>query len=156
MPAHDPDARENGSDGPATVSIKVSPGGVRSDVRILISEDEEGSSSMSSVFTLCNSAIGAGVLSLPYAFRKSGECIAMMLAHPAPSLKKAHCWWGSFCAAMSLQPNFSNFCRKYKTCSYRGLKTLCYLLDRLCGLSDPLPCPGRLRSFHPLCAVKIR
>jgi len=27
---------------------------------------------MSSVLTLCNSAIGAGVLSLPYAFRLSG------------------------------------------------------------------------------------
>lgn len=73
LPAPDTDAVENGSDGPATVRIKVSPGGTRPDVRILISEDEEGSSSMSSVFTLCNSAIGAGVLSLPYAFRKSGQ-----------------------------------------------------------------------------------
>ncbi len=75
-PAQDSEALENGSDGPATVSIKVGPGGVRSDVRILISEDEEGSSSVSSVFTLCNSAIGAGVLSLPYAFRKSGASCA--------------------------------------------------------------------------------
>lgn len=73
LPAPDTDAVENGSDGPATVRIKVSPGGTRPDVRILISEDEEGNSSMSSVFTLCNSAIGAGVLSLPYAFRKSGQ-----------------------------------------------------------------------------------
>lgn len=60
---------ENG--GPATVTIKVGRD-QRPDVRILISEDEEGSSSMSSVFTLCNSAIGAGVLSLPFAFRLSG------------------------------------------------------------------------------------
>lgn len=73
LPPSDLDAAENGSDGPAIVRIKVSPGGTRPDVRILISEDEEGSSSMSSVFTLCNSAIGAGVLSLPYAFRKSGQ-----------------------------------------------------------------------------------
>lgn len=33
---------------------------------------EEGASSASSVVTLCNSAIGAGVLSLPYAFRCAG------------------------------------------------------------------------------------
>jgi hypothetical protein len=32
----------------------------------------EGASSVSSVFTLCNSAIGAGVLSLPYAFQCAG------------------------------------------------------------------------------------
>lgn len=57
--------------GPATVSIHVGPE-QRPRIQIQISEDEEGSSSMSSVFTLCNSAIGAGVLSLPYAFRYSG------------------------------------------------------------------------------------
>jgi hypothetical protein len=33
----------------------------------------EGASSLSSVFTLCNSAVGAGVLSLPYAFQCAGE-----------------------------------------------------------------------------------
>lgn len=60
------------SSGPATVSIKARKG-QPANLLIQISEDEEGSSSMSSVFTLCNSAIGAGVLSLPYAFRKSGE-----------------------------------------------------------------------------------
>jgi hypothetical protein len=31
-----------------------------------------GATSASSVFTLCNSAIGAGVLSLPFAFRRAG------------------------------------------------------------------------------------
>ena len=36
------------------------------------SDDGSGASSASSVFTLCNSAIGAGVLSLPFAFRRSG------------------------------------------------------------------------------------
>jgi hypothetical protein len=60
------------SSGPATVRIHVGPE-QRPSIQIEISEDEEGSSSMSSVFTLCNSAIGAGVLSLPYAFRYSGE-----------------------------------------------------------------------------------
>jgi hypothetical protein len=35
-------------------------------------EEEKGATSMSSVFTLCNSAIGAGVLSLPFAFRRAG------------------------------------------------------------------------------------
>ena len=57
--------------GPATVSISAKKG-QPANLLIQISEDEDGSSSMSSVFTLCNSAIGAGVLSLPYAFRKSG------------------------------------------------------------------------------------
>ena len=57
--------------GPATVSINAKKG-QPANLLIQISEDEDGSSSMSSVFTLCNSAIGAGVLSLPYAFRKSG------------------------------------------------------------------------------------
>ena len=33
----------------------------------------KGASSFSSVFTLCNSCIGAGVLSLPYAFRRAGK-----------------------------------------------------------------------------------
>ena len=57
--------------GPATVSISAKKG-QPANLLIQIFEDEDGSSSMSSVFTLCNSAIGAGVLSLPYAFRKSG------------------------------------------------------------------------------------
>ena len=39
--------------------------------RIVLGSD--GASSLSSVFTLCNSCIGAGVLSLPYAFRRAGE-----------------------------------------------------------------------------------
>ena len=39
--------------------------------RIILGSD--GASSLSSVFTLCNSCIGAGVLSLPYAFRRAGE-----------------------------------------------------------------------------------
>jgi sodium-coupled neutral amino acid transporter 7/8 len=35
-------------------------------------QDTGGASSLSSVATLCNSAIGAGVLSLPYAFSCAG------------------------------------------------------------------------------------
>ena len=54
------------------MSIKARKG-QPANLLIQISEDADGSSSMSSVFTLCNSAIGAGVLSLPYAFRKSGK-----------------------------------------------------------------------------------
>lgn len=46
----------------------------RSHVRVVLGT--EGASSVSSVFTLCNSAIGAGVLSLPYAFQCAGECRA--------------------------------------------------------------------------------
>ena len=58
--------------GPTSVSIRANKG-QKTTVRITIEDDDEGSSSVSSVFTLCNSAIGAGVLSLPYAFRKSGK-----------------------------------------------------------------------------------
>ena len=39
---------------------------------IVIGEEAEGETSVSSVFTLCNSAIGAGVLSLPFAFGCAG------------------------------------------------------------------------------------
>lgn len=39
--------------------------------RIII-EEATGNTSLSSVFTLSNSAIGAGVLSLPFAFYKAG------------------------------------------------------------------------------------
>ena len=39
--------------------------------------EEEGASALSSVFTLCNSCIGAGVLSLPFAFMKAGEAHAL-------------------------------------------------------------------------------
>jgi hypothetical protein len=45
--------------------------GSTSRVRVLLGT--EGASSLSSVFTLCNSAIGAGVLSLPYAFQCAGD-----------------------------------------------------------------------------------
>lgn len=93
VPAPDPEAVDVDVAGPAIVSIKVGPG-LKSDVRILISEDEEGSSSMSSVFTLCNSAIGAGVLSLPYAFRKSGVLIWRLFIITAlyPQQKES-CFW---------------------------------------------------------------
>lgn len=48
-------------------------GGRGRDVSSSDSEDEDpGATSASSVFTLCNSAIGAGVLSLPFAFRRAG------------------------------------------------------------------------------------
>ena len=72
--------------GPATVSIKAKKG-QPANLLIQISEDDDGSTAMSSVFTLCNSAIGAGVLSLPYAFRKSGEpqpCKGPSRQHPVP------------------------------------------------------------------------
>ena len=42
-----------------------------------LSDLEEGASSLGSVFTLCNSAIGAGVLSLPYAFKCAGAPSAL-------------------------------------------------------------------------------
>jgi hypothetical protein len=49
--------------------------GSTSRVRVLLGT--EGASSLSSVFTLCNSAIGAGVLSLPYAFQCAGNNVTV-------------------------------------------------------------------------------
>lgn len=46
--------------------------GEEADEDELLDEEDAGASSVSSVFTMCNSAIGAGVLSLPYAFRCAG------------------------------------------------------------------------------------
>ena len=58
-------------DGPvARVIIEEVDGVPRS--RIVLGATK-GASSFSSVFTLCNSCIGAGVLSLPYAFRRAGK-----------------------------------------------------------------------------------
>lgn len=49
-------------------SLSPLPDYLLSDIR-----QEGGASSWASVFTLCNSAIGAGVLSLPFAFQSAGE-----------------------------------------------------------------------------------
>ena len=52
-----------------------------------LSDLEEGASSLGSVFTLCNSAIGAGVLSLPYAFKCAGaEATSRRCVSSVPSL----------------------------------------------------------------------
>lgn len=62
-----------------TARLTLTPGHgnkVRASIHIRTEQEEEdeqtGATPMSSVLTLCNSAIGAGVLSLPYAFRLSG------------------------------------------------------------------------------------
>eukprot|EP00879_Flechtneria_rotunda_P015774 GHRR01016496.1.p1 GENE.GHRR01016496.1~~GHRR01016496.1.p1 ORF type:complete len:334 (+),score=80.43 GHRR01016496.1:326-1327(+) len=47
--------------------------------RVRVAFGTEGASSLSSVFTLCNSAIGAGVLSLPYAFQCAGLVGCLLL-----------------------------------------------------------------------------
>jgi hypothetical protein len=45
----------------------------------VINENEEaGQSAVSSVATLCNSAVGAGVLSLPFAFRHAGRGLVIL------------------------------------------------------------------------------
>lgn len=92
-----PEPGQRSSNGPATVRIHVGPE-QRPSIQIQISEDQEGSSSVSSVFTLCNSAIGAGVLSLPYAFRYSGAERALLLTpgsicmHTACQRSAASCY----------------------------------------------------------------
>ena len=60
-------------DGPvARVIIEEVDGVTRTQI---VLGSTKGASSFSSVFTLCNSCIGAGVLSLPYAFRRAGKLV---------------------------------------------------------------------------------
>lgn len=77
---------DGSQNGVARVIIKEVEG--RAKTVITIGDDAEGESSVSSVFTLCNSAIGAGVLSLPYAFGCAGEHLpshsCSLLLSPSP------------------------------------------------------------------------
>lgn len=50
-----------------------------------------GASSLSSVFTLCNTAIGAGVLGLPYAFKCSGKPTAQHSITTAAAAAASSC-----------------------------------------------------------------
>ena len=68
-----PAASQEDEYGAAVARVVIQEVNGRASTQILIGEDQEGESSVSSVFTLCNSAIGAGVLSLPYAFYCAGE-----------------------------------------------------------------------------------
>lgn len=82
--ANDPAPQRTASDELPASSLPVPPGTssplLAHPVRVaeeasedeLLEEEDAGVSSVSSVFTMCNSAIGAGVLSLPYAFRCAG------------------------------------------------------------------------------------
>jgi hypothetical protein len=54
-----------------------------------------GATSISSVFTLCNSAVGAGVLSLPYAFQCAGKCSWCARKQPVPGKAALHCMSGA-------------------------------------------------------------
>lgn len=55
------------------VAVEEAGGLTGTSTRVRVVFGTEGATSLSSVFTLCNSAIGAGVLSLPYAFQCAGE-----------------------------------------------------------------------------------
>ncbi|KAF6257139.1 transmembrane amino acid transporter protein-domain-containing protein [Scenedesmus sp. NREL 46B-D3] len=63
------------------VEVEQQAGLTGSKVRVRVLFGTEGASSLSSVFTLCNSAVGAGVLSLPYAFQCAGlvGCLVLSL-----------------------------------------------------------------------------
>uniref|UniRef100_A0A383V4T9 Amino acid transporter transmembrane domain-containing protein n=1 Tax=Tetradesmus obliquus TaxID=3088 RepID=A0A383V4T9_TETOB len=63
------------------VEVEQQAGFTGSSARVRVLLGTEGASSLSSVFTLCNSAIGAGVLSLPYAFQCAGlvGCLVLSL-----------------------------------------------------------------------------
>lgn len=62
------------------MEVEQQAGFTGSSARVRVLLGTEGASSLSSVFTLCNSAIGAGVLSLPYAFQCAGEAAQQLPA----------------------------------------------------------------------------
>lgn len=66
----------------ARVTIEEVDGDLRT--RIILGSTK-GATSFSSVFTLCNSCIGAGVLSLPYAFRRAGNLLEAIVSRLASS-----------------------------------------------------------------------
>ena len=74
-------------------------------------EEEEGNTAMSSVATLCNSAIGAGVLSLPFAFRQAGKLLpatatayCLLLPVPGTALHVQTSWYATACYCHCLLP----------------------------------------------------
>ena len=71
----------------------------------------EGNTAMSSVATLCNSAIGAGVLSLPFAFRQAGKLLpatatayCLLLPVPGTALHVQTSWYATACYCHCLLP----------------------------------------------------
>lgn len=80
---------------------------------IIIGEEAEGESATSSVFTLCNSAIGAGVLSLPYAF----ACAGMQPTKPAGANLYAESRIAAVSAKLVLQT-----CTTFIYCNQAGLQ----------------------------------
>ena len=71
-------------------------------------EGDDGNTSLSSVFTLCNSAVGAGVLALPYAFRHAGLVSSLVLAMLVAALEGATLYvlskFAEVCACVPLNP----------------------------------------------------
>ena len=79
MATHDKAAAHHDEHAPAIARVVIHEVDGRASTRITIGEESEGETSVSSVFTMCNSCIGAGVLSLPYAF----YCAGMLnILHP--------------------------------------------------------------------------
>ena len=140
---HESDNVDAEPSGPATVSINAKKG-QPANLLIQINEDEDGSTSISSVFTLCNSAIGAGVLSLPYAFRKSGEI--SLIRHPPGVCSMSQPGTPSNGTSMLLMlPAGKCLCHENCTDARRPH-----------WLLPPVHHFGRLRSFHDVCVVQIR
>jgi len=140
---HESDNVDAEPSGPATVSIKVKKG-QPANLLIQINEDEDGSTSISSVFTLCNSAIGAGVLSLPYAFRKSGE---RSLTRHLPAV---------CCMSQPGPPTYGTSMLLMLPAGKCLCPENCIDAGRSHWLLPPVHHSGRLRSFHDVCVVQIR
>lgn len=126
--ASDPVPQRTGSDELPTSSMPAANGrssplmahpvhlgsgaGEEADEDELLDEEDAGASSVSSVFTMCNSAIGAGVLSLPYAFRCAGaqivhcknRCVIYNALLSTPVVQ--HRWAGHICLARSAHSEY--------------------------------------------------
>ena len=108
MATQDKSATHNDEQAPAIARVVINEVDGRASTQIIIGE-EEGESSVSSVFTMCNSCIGAGVLSLPYAFYCAGMVQRALLPQlhqmkPAKRLSCLHHEQGGWDAFFSASP----------------------------------------------------
>lgn len=114
-----------------------------------LEEEDSGASSVSSVFTMCNSAIGAGVLSLPYAFRCAGAG-RVMTSRPAGQYLQDHT-----CVSMSHRS-----CRALCLCcacarnNSTGLSAA-VLLCRRAGVPLDMCFPGHRPGPHAVHPVQV-
>lgn len=116
LPLHDGRAEEEDADSEEARSRGGFP-----QLRIVV---QGGQSSLASVFTLCNSCIGAGVLALPYALRCAGTLVVTL---PSTHVVPTGLVGGALlCAVAGVIMGFTlfvlvRFTEYYRAHSYQGL-----------------------------------